>query len=300
MDNDSHTLLVLPFEDSPVGLGSEIPTYTDLTTYNTGINGQAANISDEDSGLTFSTNGNLNTAEGTVEVWLKPLWNGNDGQSHTILQAGTWGGILMEKDGGNYLKIILNRWQGADEVSLGYHVAHWQAGEWQHIAYTWGNGQAHMYINGIPVASKTYGNLPELNISEFNIGKDHFGGDTWDGLMDELKISDIARSPQDIADAVANCSSEMRFVQQLEIVACNYPDPFTEYTTIEFELMEDNLTTIQVFDMKGSPIATMLNEHKTKGKHQTTFDAGNLPAGMYYYTIRSGAYSGNKSMMIIR
>lgn len=299
IDNDDSSLLVLPFENNPNGLSGETPTQADLT-YNAGTFGQAANISTGSNGLTFSTTDNLNTSEGSLEVWVKPLWDGDDGQSHVILQAGTSGGMLMEKDGGNYLKIILNRWGGTSEISLGYNVAHWEAGQWRHIAYTWGNQQVCMYVNGEPVDCKTNVNIPALNVGEFNIGRDYNGGNTWDGLMDELRISNIARNPQQIEDAVAGCSIELRYQQRLEVDIRNYPNPFAEYTTIEFELLEDNPTIIQIFDIKGSPVATVLNEHKTKGKHHLVFDAKNLSTGMYYYMIRSGEYFGRKNMMVIR
>lgn len=81
----------------------------------------------------------------------------------------------------------------------------------------------------------------------------------------------------------------------------NYPNPFTEQTTIEFTLSADVPVTLLVFDSMGQRIATLLDAMPTKiGTHQVTFDAADYSSGVYYYTIQAGEVSGTQKMTLIK
>jgi len=81
----------------------------------------------------------------------------------------------------------------------------------------------------------------------------------------------------------------------------NYPDPFSEETTIEFDLPKDTPVTLFVSDMTGRQVAVLIeNEQKNVGKHQVTFDGSDYAAGMYYYTIRAGEYVTTQKMILAK
>lgn len=81
----------------------------------------------------------------------------------------------------------------------------------------------------------------------------------------------------------------------------NYPNPFTQQTTIEFTLSADAPVTLLVFDSMGRKIASLLNATPTKtGTHQVTFDGTDYPSGVYYYSIRAGAFLGTQKMTLIK
>ncbi len=81
----------------------------------------------------------------------------------------------------------------------------------------------------------------------------------------------------------------------------NYPNPFTGQTTIEFTLPSDSPVNLFVSDVTGKQIAVLLNgESTTEGKHQITFNAQSYPAGMYYYTIQAGSYTGTQKMILAK
>lgn len=67
-----------------------------------------------------------------------------------------------------------------------------------------------------------------------------------------------------------------------------YPNPFTQHTTIEYTLREDSPVTLQISDITGRLVRQLLDEKQAKGVHQVTFDARNLPAGLYLGKLRVG------------
>jgi len=81
----------------------------------------------------------------------------------------------------------------------------------------------------------------------------------------------------------------------------NYPNPFTQQTTIEFTLEKDVPVTLFVSDLTGKQIAVLLDdEQKLKGTHQAIFDGNNYLAGMYYYTIQAGNYVSTQKMTLVK
>ncbi|MCK4677859.1 MAG: choice-of-anchor D domain-containing protein, partial [Bacteroidales bacterium] len=80
----------------------------------------------------------------------------------------------------------------------------------------------------------------------------------------------------------------------------NYPNPFNKYTIINYEVFQNNLVTIRVFDMYGKEIGILVNERKLAGKYIVPFNAENLPAGIYFFQIRVNNHIDTKKMILIR
>lgn len=80
----------------------------------------------------------------------------------------------------------------------------------------------------------------------------------------------------------------------------NYPNPFNPATTINYAIPKDGKVEIKVYDMLGREVATLVNEYKTAGKYEVTFNADNLSSGVYLYTIRAGDFSETKKLMLMK
>jgi len=232
-----------------------------------------------------------------LEAWVKPAWNGNDGKGYTILSYGTWGGMLMFKDGANNLRLIMNLWSpsGFPEIGVSKNISDWQANQWKHVAFTWGDGELKLYIDGSLAAEQTYTvPLATINDPTFDIGE--HGGIDWHGAIDHLRISDIVRSQSEIINFRDNCIGTKTPPNQT-IDTHNFPNPFTNQTTITYTLPEDSPVTLSVYDGTGRQVALLHHdETKSAGTHTVNFEGGAYPAGIYYYTIQAGAYSGTQKM----
>lgn len=80
----------------------------------------------------------------------------------------------------------------------------------------------------------------------------------------------------------------------------NYPNPFNPTTTISYSIMKDDFVNIQVFDMVGQKVSTLVNEYQHRGSHEIIFDASNLASGIYFYQIRSGNFSAVRKMILLK
>ena len=80
----------------------------------------------------------------------------------------------------------------------------------------------------------------------------------------------------------------------------NYPNPFNPSTNIVFQLKEDVDVTLAVFDLLGRQVMTVVDEPMKAGTHKVTFDAREISAGVYFYSLQAGTYSEIKKMTLIK
>jgi len=80
----------------------------------------------------------------------------------------------------------------------------------------------------------------------------------------------------------------------------NYPNPFNPSTTIRYQLPQDGLVTLKVYDILGREVTTLVNEEKTKGRYEVNFNAENLASGVYLYRIKVNDFVDVKKMLLIK
>ncbi len=79
----------------------------------------------------------------------------------------------------------------------------------------------------------------------------------------------------------------------------NYPNPFNPSTTISFT-SAGGPVSIRVYDTLGAEVATLVDGDRGAGRFSVTFDASSLPAGIYYYRMRSGAHEEVRKMILVK
>jgi hypothetical protein len=80
----------------------------------------------------------------------------------------------------------------------------------------------------------------------------------------------------------------------------NYPNPFNPSTIINYQLPKSGYVSLIVFDVLGNEVAKLVEENKQSGKYEVTFDAPNLPSGVYFYTLSTGEFVSTKKMLLIK
>ena len=80
----------------------------------------------------------------------------------------------------------------------------------------------------------------------------------------------------------------------------NYPNPFNPTTTIRYAIPSAGQVTLTVFNMIGQEVAVLVNEVQDEGYKTVSFDASNLPSGVYTYRITAGTFSDVKKMLLVR
>lgn len=80
----------------------------------------------------------------------------------------------------------------------------------------------------------------------------------------------------------------------------NYPNPFNPTTTIKYSIPTKSKVIIKIFDILGNEIETLVNEEKPADTYELTWNAVNLPSGVYFYQIKASNYVNTKKMILLR
>lgn len=80
----------------------------------------------------------------------------------------------------------------------------------------------------------------------------------------------------------------------------NYPNPFNPVTIISYSLPASAYVTLEIYNMLGQKITTLVNQEKTAGSYQVVFNAGNFSSGLYFYKLSAGAFSETKKMILLK
>ncbi len=80
----------------------------------------------------------------------------------------------------------------------------------------------------------------------------------------------------------------------------NYPNPFNPTTTIRFDLPEDNNVKLEVFNILGQKVRTLVNDFYKGGIHEVQFNSRGLASGVYIYRLEAGSYFDVKKMILLK
>ena len=116
----------------------------------------------------------------------------------------------------------------------------------------------------------------------------------WSELYETKMIDDILTSNESLLQTYQETSPSDFVLSQ------NFPNPFNPTTTINYQLSENDLITLKVFDLLGNEVATLFNEEKRAGSYKVEFNATNLPSGVYFYRLQLSKYVETKKMVLIK
>ena len=80
----------------------------------------------------------------------------------------------------------------------------------------------------------------------------------------------------------------------------NYPNPFNSSTSISISLPIHCKPELNIYDITGRHIATLMDDWHDAGIHRITFDASNLSSGIYFYQLKANNFTDTKKMVFIK
>ena len=80
----------------------------------------------------------------------------------------------------------------------------------------------------------------------------------------------------------------------------NYPNPFNPTTNISYSLGRTSEVKLEIFNVLGQKVQTLVDERKNPGTYRITFDARNLSSGMYFYKLSTSGFTQTKKMVLIK
>jgi len=85
----------------------------------------------------------------------------------------------------------------------------------------------------------------------------------------------------------------------------NYPNPFNPETTIRFSVKEASPVTIEIYNVKGQLVKTLVNDLKEAGNHSVVWNGRDnnnrsVSSGVYFYKMNAGKYSSTRKMILMK
>ena len=100
--------------------------------------------------------------------------------------------------------------------------------------------------------------------------------------------------------AITLATSDPNSLPETITLSQNYPNPFNPATAISFSLPSESFTSLKVYNTLGEHVQTLVNGVLQSGVHNISFDATNLPSGVYVYRLDAGDVSLSKKMMLMK
>jgi hypothetical protein len=79
-----------------------------------------------------------------------------------------------------------------------------------------------------------------------------------------------------------------------------YPNPFNPFTTLRYELPQAAQVTLTVYDLLGREVATLVDTYTQPGTHETVWDAGSHPSGIYLARLATPGYSKTIKLVLLK
>jgi hypothetical protein len=200
------------------------------------------------------------------------------------VDAGAFLGYRFPLDGelgiitGGMLDVVVYSQTGGGSFSI---CKSWNSKDWECFQPGWGLG--HFELTPLPEDSCT-----SLYLS--------FSGDSvlLDSFSIQLTFSD--GSCVEIQDFASPGNFEL---------SQNYPNPFNQATKIEFTLSKSGFVTLQIYDILGRKVRTLVSELQPSGNKSVFWDGKNdagkdVASGIYFYQLRIGDFCEAKKMLLLK
>jgi hypothetical protein len=111
----------------------------------------------------------------------------------------------------------------------------------------------------------------------------------WGWVIDNLEVQRKIATPNE------DDSQPLGFTLQQ-----NYPNPFNPSTKISYTLPKASMVQLQVYNIAGQRVASLVNEQQSSGTHTLQFNAAHLSSGVYFYRLQAGSFVETKKMLLMK
>jgi len=181
-------------------------------------------------------------------------------------------------------------WDAVSHPDLdGYNVyrAHWQNGD-------------YVKLNTDPVSVTAYADstLPDNDVYWYAVTAAYSGSY---GNAESIESNKDYGS----TEIITGIEEETQAVPREFFISQNYPNPFNPTTNLSYGLPRDSEVRIDIFNVLGQRVLTLVDEFQTAGFKTVSWDGrdsagGKVSTGVYFYTIEAGNYHDSKKMLLIK
>ena len=172
----------------------------------------------------------------------------------------------------NNSNVELN-WETKTETNnRGFEIERYNA-QWKKIGFVNGHGTTTEASNYFFADKNVSGNLVKYRLKQID----------YDGSFTYSKVIEVTLK---LAETYKLCQ--------------NYPNPFNPTTTISYTMPENGHVELEIYNSLGQKIETLINKTMQAGIHQITWNAQNVPSGIYFYKIVINNFSQMNKMVLLK
>jgi len=176
------------------------------------------------------------------------------------------------KDLDSQIKVSTNAW---------YHVVGLYDGQ-NFELFINGNLDSHSSFSGTLLTTSIDLMIGQVlpNVTEYN----------FKGSLDDIAIYDYALSIEEITELYSVTSRNRENGSELPVsfhLSQNYPNPFNPTTTFQFDIPRGSHVTLEIYDINGRLIETLVDEYKSAGSYFHIWNSPNISSGVYMYRLQT-------------
>ena len=183
---------------------------------------------------------------------------------------------IDEGSGTSWPNHEVSKWFKIDWI--GWKLVEWDLGEPEMTGSWIGNGILDM---------------DSYRIDSFQLTNDAGSSDSGKVYFDNLRI--VKKSPVVIVSTEDETVTPQKFA-----LYQNYPNPFNPATIIPFDIDKKGMVHLEIFDLLGRKVHTLINEELSAGHYEFNFDASQLASGKYFYRLRFDGKQSAKMMILLK
>jgi hypothetical protein len=110
----------------------------------------------------------------------------------------------------------------------------------------------------------------------------------------------VGMIPEDVIQIAYRIHSNEEIVPDEFALNQNYPNPFNPVTEISFNLPHSTDVKLEIFNIMGQKITTLIDKGLEAGSHKITWDGSNVASGVYFYRIQAGELNATRKMVLLK
>ena len=103
-----------------------------------------------------------------------------------------------------------------------------------------------------------------------------------------------------LVETEVTSNEQSTLIPESYLIEQNYPNPFNPVTSIQYGIPVDSQLTIEVYNVLGKKVATLVNGYQKAGYYTVEFNAFNVSSGIYLYKITTPTYSKTLKMLLVK
>lgn len=127
-----------------------------------------------------------------------------------------------------------------------------------------------------------------------------FDGEAYFVVVAQDSSGNLSLASNEISFQVTDVRAEDGSIPRTFALQQNYPNPFNPSTQIQFSLAQASHVKLDIYNLLGRRVATVVDDRYQAGEHTVAFHAGRLPSGTYFYKIQAGSFVRIRKMLLLK